>query len=64
MLVSGGRLEELPVATLPKTEMPVPRAEQRRHIAVFVLTAYALSIMLSFVIGLTGGYRSKWIELG
>jgi CAAX protease family protein len=44
--------------------MPVPRAEQRRHIAVFVLTAYALSIMLSFVIGLTGGYRSKWIGLG
>jgi uncharacterized protein len=44
--------------------MRVPRAEQRRHIAVFVLTAYALSIMLSFVIGLTGGYRSKWIGLG
>src|ERR1051325_6083051 len=44
--------------------MPAPRAEQRRHIAVFVLTAYALSIMLSFVIGLTGGYRSKWIGLG
>ena len=42
----------------------MPRAEQRRHIAVFVLTAYALSIMLSFVIGLTGGYRSKWIGLG
>jgi hypothetical protein len=44
--------------------MPVPRAEQRRHIAVFVLTAYALSIALSLVIGLTGGYRSKWIGLG
>ena len=42
----------------------MPRAEKRRHIEVFVLTAYALSIALSLVIGLTGGYCTKWIGLG
>ena len=33
-------------------------------IVLYVLVAYSLSILLSLVIGLTGGYRSKLIGLG
>jgi membrane protease YdiL (CAAX protease family) len=33
-------------------------------IYVFIATAYALSVGLSLVIGLTGGYQSRWIGLG
>jgi membrane protease YdiL (CAAX protease family) len=33
-------------------------------ILVFIAIAYAQSLALSLVIGLTGGYRSRWIGLG
>jgi membrane protease YdiL (CAAX protease family) len=39
-------------------------SEAKRPIVVFVSIAYALSIALSLLIGLTGGYRSRWIALG
>jgi len=35
----------------------------QRPILVFVSIAYALSIGLSLLIGLTGGHRSRWIGL-
>lgn len=36
----------------------------KRPIVVFVSIAYSLAIALSLLIGLTGGYRSRWIALG
>ena len=38
--------------------------EAKRAVLVFIAIAYALSIALSLLIGLTGGYRSQWIGLG
>lgn len=35
-----------------------------RAIILFIATAYALSIALSLVVGLTGGYQSPLIGLG
>ncbi len=31
---------------------------------MFIAIAYAFSVALSLLIGLTGGYRSRWIGLG
>jgi CAAX protease family protein len=39
-------------------------SDSKRPILVFVAIAYALSIALSLLIGLTGGHRSRWIALG
>jgi membrane protease YdiL (CAAX protease family) len=38
--------------------------EAKRAVLVFIAIAYTLSIALSLLIGLTGGYRSRWIGLG
>jgi uncharacterized protein len=38
--------------------------EARRAVLVFGAIAYTLSIALSLFIGLSGGYRSRWIGLG
>jgi membrane protease YdiL (CAAX protease family) len=38
--------------------------ETRRSILVYIAIAYAQSLALSLMIGLTGGYRSRWIGLG
>jgi hypothetical protein len=38
--------------------------EAEHSILVFIAITYAQSLALSFVIGFTGGYRSKWIGLG
>ena len=40
------------------------RFDEQREILVFVAIAFALSIALSFFIGLTGGPHSAWIGLG
>src|SRR5690242_5875785 len=40
------------------------RASADRPILIFIAVAYALSVALSLLIGLTGGYRSRWIGLG
>src|SRR4051794_7902056 len=41
------------------------RLTKAQHsILVFVAMAYAQSLALSLVIGLTGGYESRWIGLG
>jgi membrane protease YdiL (CAAX protease family) len=39
-------------------------AEAKRAVLVFIAIAYTLSVALSLLIGLTGGYRSRWIGLG
>src|SRR3954466_8697324 len=36
----------------------------QQSILVFVAMAYAQSLALSLVIGVTGGYESRWIGLG
>ncbi len=38
--------------------------QAERPIPVFIAVAYTFSIALSLLIGLTGGYRSRWIGLG
>jgi membrane protease YdiL (CAAX protease family) len=38
--------------------------EGKQPIWVFIVIAYAQSIALSLLIGLTGGHRSRWIALG
>lgn len=36
----------------------------KRAVLVFIAIAYTLSVALSLLIGLTGGFRSRWIGLG
>ena len=43
---------------------PALRLKVEASILVFVAAAYAQSVALSLVIGLTGGYESRWIGLG
>jgi hypothetical protein len=38
--------------------------EARRSILLYIAMAYAQSLALSLMIGLTGGYQSRWIGLG
>ena len=38
--------------------------EAKRAVLVFIAIVYALSVALSLLIGVTGGYRSRWIGLG
>src|SRR5580765_7712534 len=40
------------------------RSKAQQSVLVFVAAAYAQSVALSLVIGLTGGYESRWIGLG
>src|SRR5260370_37646183 len=43
---------------------PRRMTEGKRCVLVFIAIAYTLSIAQSLLIGLTGGYRSRWIGLG
>src|SRR5260370_32137540 len=48
----------------PHEWRPRSMTEAKRAVLVFIAIAYTLSIALSLVIGLAGGYRSRWIGLG